>query len=198
MDVSFLKHCYRPLIKHLILGFSLLFPVIAWSHQVSNNTLGFQHGFFHPFSGLDHILAILSVGLLASQQVKPKKWLFPLCFLLGMLVGAILGFQSISIPFVQLVLLISVFLLALIISFPTILPSFAMIVSICLFALYHGHAHVEHLTANTFPMLYCTGFLTATILLQLGGYFMGLWLYAHWRWIGPVTGMSMIVSYFYL
>jgi urease accessory protein len=126
---------------------------------------GLAHGFAHPFLGLDHLLAMVIVGLWAVRAAK-RVWLLPAVFATFMAVGAALG--SLPLPYVEPMILLSVlvFGLATVLAKRLPLPLGAVLVAV--FALYHGHAHFTEMP-DTSTVGFLAGMLLATALLHLLG-----------------------------
>jgi urease accessory protein len=128
-------------------------------------------GFVHPFTGLDHLLAVIGVGVWASLVAsrKPSAVLsMPAAFIVVMAVGAAAGFAGINLPIAEAAILASVFSLGGLVLIAVRMPATAAIALVALFALFHGYAHaVEAPAVNT--GVYMLGFLSATaILLSVG------------------------------
>src|SRR5689334_11687904 len=85
----------------LTLAFTTL-PTAAFAHTGAGDTNGFAHGFMHPISGLDHVLAMVAVGLLAARLGGRALWLVPLSFVTMMILGGVAGAAGVGLPFVEL------------------------------------------------------------------------------------------------
>jgi urease accessory protein len=137
--------------------------------HVGFHPAGLGDGLAHPISGLDHILAMVAVGLWASQLGRPAWWLLPLTFPVVMAFGALLGFAGVTLPWTEIGIGVSVLVLGLMIAFalrPSIVVS---IVLIALFALVHGYAHGAELPASASALAYGIGFVAATLVLHAIG-----------------------------
>ena len=125
-------------------------------------------GFLHPFTGIDHLLVMVGVGLWASLLAARKpaaSFLVPAAFVAMMAVGAAAGFAGIKLPLVEAAILASVFVIGGLIMGAVRLPAASAMAVVGLFALFHGYAHAleaPEMGAGT----YILGFLTATALLQ--------------------------------
>lgn len=125
-------------------------------------------GFSHPFSGIDHLLAMVGVGLWASLLATRKPaaaLLVPIAFLVMMAVGAAAGFAGIKLPLVEAAILASVFVIGGLVMGAVRLPSALAMAVVGLFAVFHGYAHALE-APSTGAGGYILGFLTATALLQ--------------------------------
>ena len=134
-------------------------------HDVS----GFTAGVFHPFSGIDHLLAMLSAGLWAATLGSAAQWKVPTAFITMLLTGAVLGMSGTHLPLVEPFIALSVLLLGLAVAFTLRVPTTAGIVLVGLFALFHGHTHGSELPEATSRILYLIGITLASSALQLSG-----------------------------
>lgn len=152
----------------------LLFPVVAQAHAEGVAQSGFWNGFHHPISGLDHVLAMVSVGLWGAILGSPAVWVLPVAFPLIMTLGAVAGILGLNLPAVELGIVLSVVLLGGVIAlkFRPGLPLAVLIVSF--FAVFHGYAHGAELPENAGAVGYSIGFVVATGLLHLTGIVLGL------------------------
>ena len=147
----------------------LLSPTVALAHT-GHDHAGLLAGLAHPLLGLDHLLAMLAVGLWAAQQPGHGRWLLPLSFVLSMLVGGLLGFNAVQWPVLEGAISTSVLALGLLVALAVRLP-LALASALCaLFALSHGLAHGLELPSAASPWAYAAGFVAATALLHAGGY----------------------------
>ena len=156
--------------KIFIIIFTMLLtlPEIAFAH--SGGTEGaFMSGLGHPVLGLDHLLAMLSVGILSAQMGGKAIWSVPLTFVIVMLGGGVLGMNDIHVFSVELGIAISVILLGIAIaSEKKLAPSLAMLF-VGVFAVFHGHAHGTEMPYLAEPVLYTLGFITGTISIHILG-----------------------------
>ena len=156
----------------------LLLLTLCWTAPVSAHEIhsggGFMSGFNHPVLGFDHLLAMLSVGMLSTQLGGRAIWTVPLAFVTFMLVGGILGLYAIAVPFVEIGIALSVLLLGLAIAFDRQIPLLFAMAFVGVFAIFHGHAHGAEMPALASPVLYALGFLFGTAVIHLGGVMIGL------------------------
>lgn len=141
----------------------------AEAHLLNASSAGAAQGFSHPFSGLDHILAMVAVGLWAAQIGRRALWVLPLAFPLAMAVGGFLGMGGVTLPGIENGIGASVALLGLLIALAARPALPAAIGLVALFAIFHGHAHGTELPQAASPLLYGLGFLSATALLHMFG-----------------------------
>lgn len=154
--------------KSSLFLFSILMfiPSVLLAHTGVGFTSGFLAGFSHPFGGLDHLLAMLAVGIWASQMSDRAVWAVPLTFVVVMLSAGALGMIGIAVPFVEQGILISVLLFGILIAVAARFPLGASAVIVGLFAIFHGHAHGEEIPAAITGLSYALGFGLATITLH--------------------------------
>ena len=145
----------------------------ASAHVLAESAAGWTSGFQHPFSGIDHLLAMIAVGLWAAQNGRPALWVLPVAFPLAMAIGSIAGATGFDVPFIEAWIAGSVVVLGGLIVFVVRpgLPLSAAIVT--LFALCHGHAHGTELPVAASQWFYGLGFLSATIVLHATGLGLG-------------------------
>ena len=141
-------------------------PVVAQAHAGHHHAGGFASGLAHPISGLDHILAMVAVGIWAAQLGKRALWVLPLTFPLVMLVGGLLGFAGLALP--------GVLILGVLVVARKQAPLGVAAVLVAAFALLHGHAHGTELAAGQSALTYALGFVASTALLHAVGLGLGL------------------------
>lgn len=142
--------------------------------SLMNAQASLSAGFSHPFSGVDHLLAMLAVGLWAAQNKQRALWVLPLAFPLMMVVGALLAIGGLVVPGVETGIAASVAVLGLLIAFAVRLPLVASTAVVSLFALFHGYAHGAELPHGSMAAMYGAGFIAATALLHGAGLAIGL------------------------
>ena len=146
----------------------------ALAHTDMAGTGGFGSGFKHPWSGLDHIAAMVAVGLWGAQLGKPAIWLLPVIFPLIMAMGGFLGLVGIALPGVEIGIGASALLLGIMVAgavTPKKLIWPAVLVGV--FGLFHGHAHGTELPAGENGLFYSLGFVMATGTLHACGIAIG-------------------------
>jgi urease accessory protein len=148
----------------------------AMAHTGIGDTHGFVHGFMHPVSGVDHIMAMFAVGLLAANWGGRAIYFLPVSFLAMMTVGGILGLNGVEIPMVELGISASLVIFGLTLALNISLPLIAGMSIIGFFALFHGHAHGAEMPADISGFDYAVGFLIATGVLHAAGIAFGLLL----------------------
>ncbi|MDB5840165.1 MAG: ureJ [Herminiimonas sp.] len=161
-------------IRHAAFAAAALFMAPAFAHNGDNHAvLSLSAGFVHPFSGVDHLLAMLAVGVWAAQNRRPAVWLLPIVFPLMMGLGAILSFLGLSISGVEAGIAGSLAVMGLLTAFAIRLPVRISIAMVSLFAMAHGLAHGAELPQGSSFAFYAAGFILATALLHLLGVMIG-------------------------
>lgn len=131
------------------------------------------HGLMHPFTGLDHVLAMVAVGVIAAQIGGPAIWRVPASFLAMMALGGGLAMTGAGLPFVELGIAASVIVLGAAVALRLPLPGVAAMALGGVFALFHGYAHGSEIPLDASAASYAGGFLLATALLHLAGLALG-------------------------
>ncbi|PNG27779.1 HupE/UreJ family protein [Methylocella silvestris] len=149
-------------------------PISADAHVGIGDTHGFMHGFAHPIGGLDHVLAMVAVGMFAAYLGGRALWLTPAAFVLMMGVGGALGLAGVALPFVEIGIAASVIVLGLAVALQWSLPTVAAMALVGFFAIFHGHAHGAEMPADASGLDYALGFMLATALLHVAGIGIGL------------------------
>ncbi len=166
MSSNFVK---RFLLSIGTFALAISLPAIAQAHVGHGETVGFLHGLEHPMGGLDHILAMLAVGLWAAQLGGHAVWSVPLTFVSVMALGGLFGINGVPIPFVEQGIIASDLLLGGLVLMATRLPLAASMSIVGLLAIFHGYAHGEEMPRNAAALEYAAGFMVATAALHLSG-----------------------------
>lgn len=156
-------------------GVLCLLPSLAFAHVGFGETSGLLHGLTHPVTGLDHMLAMVAVGLWASQQGGRSLWAIPLSFVCAMIFGGILGVMGVGLPFVEPGIAASVLVLGLLVAFAVRMPLFACGLLVGVFAILHGHAHGTEMPETVAGLSYGIGFVLSTLMLHGLGILIGLY-----------------------
>ena len=145
---------------------------------------GFASGFLHPISGLDHVVAMVAVGLWGGILGAPAIWLLPIVFPLVMALGGAAGVIGVPLPGIETGIALSGIVLGCMVLAAARPPLWVAAVLVGIFAVFHGFAHGAELPEAANPIVYAAGFVVATGLLHLTGIAIGqLW---HWP-AGRVT-----------
>lgn len=157
----------------------LLWSTRAHAHILGDASGGFVSGFEHPISGLDHILAMVSVGLWGAQLGAPAIWALPVTFPIVMAFGGMLGLLGVPLPGTEIGIALSAIGLGAVVASEARPPLFFAAVLVGFFAIFHGHAHGTELPPDESGVLYSIGFVVATGLLHLTG--IGIGLIHRWK-----------------
>ncbi|WP_219266567.1 HupE/UreJ family protein [Pseudomonas sp. Xaverov 259] len=147
----------------------LLAPALAFAHPGHGDN-GLVAGISHPLGGIDHLLAMVAVGLWAAQQQGKARWALPCAFVGTMLIGGLLGFEGLELPALESGIAASVLALGLAVALAVRPPLFVAVAATALFALFHGVAHGLELPDMSSPWAYAAGFVGATAALHAVGY----------------------------
>ena len=158
-----------------ILGL-LFVPGLVWAHVEAgvSGSGGFLSGVLHPVTGLDHVVAMVAVGLWGAILGAPAIWILPIAFPLVMTFGALLGVIGIPIPNIEIGIATSGIILGAMVATNARPPLVIAFLLISLFAILHGHPHGDALPDFGVPILYTAGFVISTGLLHLAGVLLGL------------------------
>ena len=141
----------------------------ALAHTGIEHAVSFASGFAHPWTGLDHMLAMVAVGLWAGLNGGRALWAWPAAFVGVMLAGGALGIAGVPLPLVEPGILASVIVLGLLVLAAARLPVALGAALVAVFALLHGHAHGAELPSGAAAATYAAGFALATALLHALG-----------------------------
>jgi urease accessory protein len=169
----------------LFLAASLAWPTVAFAHVRGGEAAGFLSGLEHPISGLDHVVAMVAVGLWGAQLGAPAVWLLPVTFPMVMAFGGMLGLMGVALPGIEMGIAASAMVLGIAV-FREARPRLwiaALVVGV--FAIFHGNAHGTELPPGADGLLYSVGFVVATGTLHAIGIALGV---AH-RW--PVGRLAL-------
>lgn len=168
----------------------------AQAHILPNDVHGFGSGFAHPLHGLDHILAMVAVGLWAGQLGGRARWLVPASFVFVMAIGGALAMAGLRVPYTEEGILLSVLVMGILIAVAARFPLPASMAIVGIFAFFHGHSHGMEMPANAVGYAYGAGFILATAVLQAVG--IGLAYAVHnvklpvVRWAGAAIAVAGI------
>jgi urease accessory protein len=151
-----------------------LWPVATLAHQQGGEAIGLLGGLKHPVSGLDHVLAMVAVGLWGAQLGAPAIWLLPVTFPMVMAFGGMLALMGVPLPGSEIGIALSAIALGLVVMIEARPPLWAAALLVGFFAIFHGHAHGTELPAGASGLLYSVGFVIATGCLHATGIAIGL------------------------
>ncbi len=144
------------------------------AHVQGGEAIGLLSGLRHPVSGLDHILAMVAVGLWGAQLGAPALWLLPVTFPMVMAFGGMLGLMGVSLPGIEIGIAVSAIILGTMIACEARPPLWIAAMVVGFFAIFHGHAHGAELPRGADALLYSIGFVVATGCLHAAGIGIGL------------------------
>jgi urease accessory protein len=170
----------RPAGSISVLLVATLWPAIAWAHAEQGRASGLLAGLRHPVSGLDHVLAMIAVGLWGAQLGAPARWLLPVTFPMVMAFGGMLGLAGVTLPGVEPAIALSGIALGVAVSTAWRPPLWLAALVVGFFAVFHGHAHGAELPPGADGMLYSVGFVVATGTLHATG--IGIGVVHRWGW----------------
>lgn len=159
-----------------LVGVLLLWMVAipAHAHVESASAAGLLAGLSHPVSGLDHVLAMVSVGLWGAQLGAPALWVLPVVFPMVMAFGGFLGLVGVAMPGVEVGIALSALALGICVARELRPPLVVAGILVAAFAVFHGHAHGTELPPGESGLLYSIGFVVATGCLHGFGIALGL------------------------
>jgi urease accessory protein len=147
----------------------------AYAHVGQHLGFSAASGFAHPLMGIDHLAAMIAVGLWAAIAGGKRIWIWPAAFVVAMLVGGLLGPAGIAVPQVEPLIAFSIVVLGLLVAIGVSAPIPVGAALIAAFAIFHGHAHGVEASAEGWAG-YALGFAAATALLHAAGIGVGLGL----------------------
>ncbi len=144
-------------------------PALALAHTNVGDASGLVHGLAHPVGGFDHLLAMVCVGLWAAQIGGKAIWVVPAAFVGTMVIGGLLGFSGLAVPFAEAGIVVSVIVLGLMVLGAVKLPLVASTLVVALFAACHGYAHGLEVPVAASALSYTLGFIVSTAVLHFAG-----------------------------
>jgi urease accessory protein len=146
----------------LVFALAISGPGAALAHGQTGPASGLAGGFAHPISGLDHVLAMVAVGLWGAQLGAPAIWALPVAFPLVMALGGMMGLLGVPLPAIELGIASSAVLLGAAVMLEVRPPLALAAALVGVFAIFHGHAHGTELPPGASALLYSIGFVAAT------------------------------------
>lgn len=154
-------------------------------------------GFAHPLLGLDHLLAMVAVGIWAYQQGGRAKWMVPASFMVIIALAAGIGIAGVALPMVEGGIATSLLLLGLLIAFSVRMTPALGAALVAFFAIFHGYAHGAEIPALATPWQYAFGFLFSTAALHGAGLLLGRGLFTH-KLFARAAGASVAAAGFWM
>lgn len=183
--VSALALCLGP-------GVALAHP----GHAGTHSNASFISGLLHPLTGIDHLVALLAVGIwlaLTISSVAHKAGVITM-FLAAMATGCLISLAGLKAPAIEPLIMFSLLAFGLLAATAAKLPVWAVGSLTGFFALFHGLAHGQEMPAQANPGLYIAGFLLCSLILMLAGTALGGFLHQHARWLARLSG-AVVASY---
>jgi len=163
---------HRSGLKIVASAAGVLLAQAAYAHSMVAQGSAFASGLAHPFAGLDHVLAVVAIGVWAAQNGGRALWAVPLSFVATMLLGAALGIAGIPLPSVEPAIAVSLMILGLLVTLSIRMRLVTGMAVAAGFALFHGHAHGAEIAAVSIAQ-YLLGMTIATLLLHGAGIIFG-------------------------
>jgi urease accessory protein len=152
-----------------------LAPSLALAHPGPiGHTHDFVSGVVHPVTGIDHVLAMVAVGLFAAQLGGRALWAVPASFVTVMALAGLAGMAGVEIPMTEAGIALSVVVLGAAIALRLAMPVAAAMGLVALFAVFHGYAHGTEMPETASGLMYGLGFVIATAALHAVGIGLGL------------------------
>jgi urease accessory protein len=146
----------------------------AQAHTGIGDAHGFAHGLAHPLGGLDHVLAMVAVGLFAFYLGGAARWLVPLSFVAVMAVAGALATSGIALPWAEIGIGLSVVVLGCAVAARSRMPVAAAMALVGVLAIFHGYAHGAEMPQSVSGFAYGSGFVLATAALHAVGLGLGV------------------------
>lgn len=181
-------------LRIVFISFIALFSQQIFAHP-GHTESGLLIGFMHPFLGLDHIIAMLAIGLWAGQLGKKATIQIPSMFVLVMVFACALAVIGLQVPYVEQGIIFSVIFLGVLLfaSFKFSTPVCAALVA-C-FAFFHGAAHGVEMPTDIHASLYVLGFAVASAVLHLIGVLLNQYLIkANHPIVTRLTGLTIFAA----
>jgi urease accessory protein len=193
-----LLHGLSPLQLVALLFLVLCYAQAAEAHVNKGEGVSFLSGFKHPISGLDHVVAMIAVGLWGAQLGAPAIWILPVAFPLVMAFGGMLGLLGVPMPGTEFGIAASAIMLGAAVMLKVRPPLAVAALLVGFFAIFHGYAHGSELPPGENGLLYSLGFVIATGCLHAVGITIGLVNRGTWgqravRFAGAAIALTGVV-----
>ena len=186
----------RPALAAMLAAIAAL-PLVASAHVgadgAAHHDIGFAQGFLHPFTGMDHLAAMVAVGLwsaLIARSARDVLWA-PVGFAAMLLAGALVGLSGVQVPAVEPMIAASLLVIGLLVVTRLRLPGPVAAAVVGVFAVFHGVAHGYELSGDHGAGMAIGGMVLATALLHAGGIAIGWALRQRTVWLPRVTGAAV-------
>jgi urease accessory protein len=155
-------------------------------HDVS----GFAAGVVHPFNGIDHLLAMVAIGLWAVTLGGTAMWRVPGAFVVMLVAGAVIGMSGVQLVQLEPIIALSLLLVGLAITFALRVPNSVGVLLAGIFSLFHGNAHGIELLETTSGYMYLLGIASTSITLHIAGIGLGITL-RRYSWLLRSSGAAI-------
>jgi urease accessory protein len=158
----------------LLIAAAAAVPAVALAHTGLGDGHDLVRGFMHPLTGIDHVLAMVAVGVIAVQFGGRALWAVPLSFVVSMAIAGLFGVAGLVLPGVEAGIALSVVMLGAVIFLRVKLPVVVAASMVAVFAIFHGYSHGLEMVRAHSGAGFGVGFVSATALLHLAGIGLGL------------------------
>ena len=173
-------------------------PALALAHAGHDGGHDLVHGFLHPLGGLDHVLAMVAVGVIAAQLGGRALWALPCSFVATMAIAGLFGMAGLVLPGVEAGIALSLIVLGAVISLRARLAVVVSAAMVAVFAIFHGYAHGLETVSADAGVAFGLGFVSATMLLHLAGIGIGLLISrfaaSHGQRISQTGGSALMLA----
>jgi len=181
------------ILKHALFALLLAASPVALAHPESVAGGAF-HGLAHPFAGIDHLLAMLTVGVWAARFCGAARWLLPAAFVGCMLIGALLGYAGMPLPGTEPMIAASVLVFGAAVAIAVRMHFALCIFLVGVFALFHGHAHLAEMPEGMPLAAFSAGMLAGTAALHAAGVLLGVQLGRAIPWLPRALGGAVSLA----
>ena len=157
----------------LITALCLVSPSLL-AHTGGHIDHSLMSGLLHPLTGIDHLLVLIAVGLIAAKQGGKALFAFPAIFLVLMAAGALLNAYGVQIPFIESLIALSLMAFGLLVCINQKQRSKILFLGVSFFAVFHGYAHAAEIPADSSAMMYFSALMLMSLVICLIGCVLGL------------------------
>jgi urease accessory protein len=161
-------------IKNWLIAVLFLISPSLYAHTGGHIDHSLINGLLHPLTGIDHLLVLIAVGLIAAKQGGKALFLFPAFFMAFMTSGALLNHYAIQIPFVESFIALSLVAFGLLVSFNHNQQSKILFLGVSFFAVFHGYVHAAEIPTGSSSILYFSALMLMSFAICLSGCVVGL------------------------
>ncbi|MEQ1956377.1 HupE/UreJ family protein [Mesorhizobium sp. CN2-181] len=148
---------------------AVLMPSLVFAHPGADHVHGLLVGLEHPLFGIDHLLAMVAIGMIAARSGRAGFLVVPPAFVLAMMAGAALGIVGFELPSLETGIALSLVVFGAMVALARPLPLAAAALLASVFGLFHGNAHGLATPETTSGLAYAAGFVFATSALHAAG-----------------------------